>query len=188
MRLYYNIILSLLSFFSINFIYGQKGVRIAYVDVDVILKNLKEYQNIEEVLNNKVTTWQEEIKQRKELLQKSKEKFEVEKILLTDDLIIEKKRDIEEMEETIVRLQEQRFGINGDLAKQRESMLRPIQEEILTVVQKIAKQRKYDFVFDRSANFFMLYSNQTYDISEQVLKTLKRQNTLNKIKQTIIKN
>ena len=42
-------------------------------------------------------------------------------------------------------------------------------------VQNIASKRlRYDFVFDKSSELVMLYSNKKYDISELVLKTINR--------------
>ena len=42
-------------------------------------------------------------------------------------------------------------------------------------VQDIAKERKYDFVFDRSSDIIMLYSAKNYDISDLVLRRIQVQ-------------
>ena len=64
-------------------------------------------------------------------------------------------------------------------------MLKPIQDQILSIVQDIAKERKYDFVFDRSSDIIMLYSAKNYDISELVLRRIQVQERIKERKEKI---
>ena len=59
------------------------------------------------------------------------------------------------------------------MIKQRKKLITPIQDQVLIIVQQIAKEKKYDFIFDRSSDIVMLYSAKNYDISDLVLKRLK---------------
>jgi Skp family chaperone for outer membrane proteins len=68
-------------------------------------------------------------------------------------------------------LQVEREKIN--IKKQRKKLITPIQDQVLIIVQQIAKEKKYDFIFDRSSDIVMLYSAKNYDISDLVLKRLK---------------
>ena len=64
-------------------------------------------------------------------------------------------------------LQEKRFGPDGDMVLERNMLLKPLQDQALTIVQEIAKKKS---IFDRSSDLIMLYSKKNYDISDLVLK------------------
>jgi hypothetical protein len=56
---------------------------------------------------------------------------------------------------------------------------------VLSIVQDIAKERKYDFVFDRSSDIIMLYSAKNYDISDLVLRRIQAQERIKERKEKI---
>ena len=69
-------------------------------------------------------------------------------------------------------LQKKRFGVDGDLYKQRAEMIQPIQDKVYTAIEKKAKQKQFVFVFDRSDNSGILYADPKNDISNEVLKDM----------------
>ncbi len=77
------------------------------------------------------------------------------------------------MQKKIVDLRNQRFGPNGDLTQQQNAIMRPVQEKILQAIQEVAKEDKYDYVFDKSGQILLMYSNPKYDVTQQVLDKLK---------------
>ena len=60
-------------------------------------------------------------------------------------------------------------------------LIKPIQDQVMNVVQTIAKQKKFDKIFDQSADAIMLYSEKKYDISDLVLKSILRTEELEKL-------
>merc|ERR1712169_166305 len=113
--------------------------------------------------------------------QKKKE-LENESVLLTKELYEERMEDISFEEAEILDYQQKRFGPNGDLMIQKRQLIEPIQDQIFAAVQQIAETKKFDFVFDKSADEVMLYSAERYDISEQVLRTITRTSKRNQAK------
>ena len=99
-----------------------------------------------------------------------------ERILLTQELISEREEDLDIEEKEILDYQQDRFGPAGDLILQRKQLIQPIQDQIFIAIQEIAKSKKYDFIFDKSADIVMLYSDKKYDISDQILRTITRAN------------
>ena len=69
-------------------------------------------------------------------------------------------------------LQKQRFGFEGDLFKKRQEMKKPIQDKIYTEIKKIADARSYMIIFDKSSGASMLYANEKYDLSDDVLEAM----------------
>ena len=163
-----------LCFLNIS-IHAQRGTRIAYIDMDVILSKNKEFRTANQLLDEKITQWKKEVELKKIQLKRLEDQFAVEKILLTPDLISDRELEIKDFASEIVSLQEKRFGPNGDMMIQKNQLLKPVQDQVLSIVQDIAKERKYDFVFDRSSDIIMLYSAKNYDISELVLRRIQAQ-------------
>ena len=163
-------IIGLMSF-SVN---AQRGVRIGYIDTEYILQNVPEYQEASTQLDNKVLEWKSEIEQKLSVIEQKKKELENESVLLTKELYEERMEDISFEEAEILDYQQKRFGPNGDLIIQKRQLIEPIQDQIFAAVQQIAETKKYDFVFDKSADVVMLYSAERYDISEQVLRTITR--------------
>ena len=159
--------------FSNAFVYSQRGVRIGYIDMNVILDNISEYKKATKILDERIIKWKKEIELKKNQLSQFRNQLNSERILLTPELISDREIEINDYANEIIALQEKRFGPNGDRIKQRRKLITPIQDQVLVIVQQIAEERKYDFIFDRSSDIVMLYSAKNYDISDLVLKRIK---------------
>ena len=159
-----------------SYIYSQRGVRIGYIDTEYILQNLSEYEETRDQLEEKADEWRREIENRFEEIENKKEALNAERLLLTDELIKEKEEEIEIERNEILDYQQKRFGPRGDLIIQRKQLIQPIQDQIFIAIKEIAKSRKYDFIFDKSADIVMLYSDRKFDISDQILRIITRTN------------
>ncbi len=169
---------------SINII-AQKGARIGYIDMNIILNNIEEYQKSTKSLDKNILLWKKEIELKKIQLKNFQNQLEIEKVLLTSELIKDKELEIEDFALELVNLQEKRFGSNGDMVKQRIKLLQPIQDQVLNIIKDIAKEKKYDFIFDRSSDGTMLYSVKNYDISDLVIKRINRNKKIQDRKEKI---
>lgn len=153
---------------------AQRGVRIGYIDTEYILENVPEYQEATAQLNNKVEQWKLEVEQRLNEIDAKKKQLNNESVLLTKELYEERLEDIQYEEKEILDYQQKRFGPNGDLMLQKKQLIQPVQDQIFSAVQEIASSRKYDFIFDKSADVVMLYSADRFDISELVIRSITR--------------
>ncbi|MDG3582403.1 OmpH family outer membrane protein [Galbibacter pacificus] len=151
---------------------AQRGVRIGYVDMDYILQNVEEYQAANKQLADKVQKWKSEVEDQESTITKMRADLNAEKVLLTKELIQEREEEIDALESQMKDYQQDRFGPQGDLVRQRSQLVKPIQDQVFDAVQEIAANKKYDFVFDKSADVVMLYSDKRYDISEQILRSI----------------
>jgi hypothetical protein len=52
--------------------------------------------------------------------------------------------------------------------------VQPIQDQVFNIVQEIAENKKYDFIFDKSADVVMLFAAKRNDISDLVLRSIER--------------
>lgn len=102
--------------------HAQRGIRIAYVDMDYILQNVPEYQQASQLLDERVNEWKAEIDQKFNEIESQKEALEKEKVFLTKELIAEKEEEIHFVEQQIIEYQQKRFGPGGDLEIQKKTV------------------------------------------------------------------
>jgi Skp family chaperone for outer membrane proteins len=165
--------------------YAQRGVRLAYIDMDEILENVEEYKTAATLLDKNVANWKKDIELKKMELKGSEEQLQAEKVLLTQELIEDRKLELQLFRSEIIDLQTKYFGPTGDYIQQKNNLLKPIQDQVLSIVRQIAQERKYDFVFDRSSDLVMLYSAKNYDISNLVLQRINAQERIKARKKQI---
>ncbi|WP_298473473.1 OmpH family outer membrane protein [uncultured Maribacter sp.] len=153
---------------------AQRGVRIAYVDMEYILENVEEYREATAQLEAKAQKWKLQIEQKRSVVDLAKKDLMAERVLLTDELIAEREEDIQILEKEMLEYQQDRFGPQGDLILQKRRLIQPIQDQVFNEVQKIGTNKKYDFIFDKSADVVMLYSQKRHDISDLILRGIAR--------------
>ncbi|WP_339628462.1 OmpH family outer membrane protein [uncultured Maribacter sp.] len=154
--------------------FAQRGVRMAYVDMEYILENVEEYRDATEQLEAKVQRWKVEVEQKQSIVEQMKKDLMAEKVLLTPELIAEREEEIQILEKEMIEYQQDRFGPQGDLVLQKRRLIQPIQDQVFNEVQKIGVNKKYDFIFDKSADVVMLYSEKRHDISDLILRGIAR--------------
>ena len=171
----------ILLFLTSTFIFGQRGIKIGYIDTEYILENLPEYNQISKRLEEKAGDWKKEIEERSRKIDQKKESLKSERILLTSEMIEEIEEEILIDEEELSEYQQKRFGPRGDLIIQKQQLIQPIQDQIFNAIRELARSRNYDFIFDKSADIVMLYSDKRYDVSDQILRTISRANNRKKV-------
>ena len=154
---------------------AQKAQKIAYIDMEYILENVPEYLEAQNTLDSKVTKWRSTLDKLSRFIEKSKTDLANEREILTNDLILEKEDEITLKQEELRRLESLYFGPNGDMFLLRKQLVKPIQDQVYNSLEDIVLKRKYDFVFDKSSDLVMLYSNKKYDISDLVLNQIVRE-------------
>ena len=160
---------------TVNLLHSQaRGTRVGYIDMEYILQNVPNYAEASIQLESKAQKWKQDIESKKVEINKIKDALKAEKALLTKGLIEERETEIKYLEDEMLDFQQKRFGANGDLINQKALLVKPIQDQVFTVVQDIAESRKYDFIFDKSSDLTMLFAATQFDISDQVLRVLNR--------------
>lgn len=153
---------------------AQRGIKIGYVDMDYILENVPEFQQSISQLDAKAQKWSGELAKKKSEIDQLKEQLENERPLLTIELIEEKEEEIEYLTEQMFSYQDEKFGVSGELLVQKRQLIQPIQDQVFNAVQEIGDNRKYDFIFENSSEALLLFSAKRHDLSDIVLKLIKR--------------
>lgn len=156
-------------------LFGTLGVsaqRFAYVDTEYILDLMPEYRSAQKQLDQLSEDWQKELEKKQQAIDKMVKDFQAEQVLLTEELRKKREQEIKEKEKELKDYRNQKFGYEGELFKKRQELIKPIQDKVFDAVQKIAKQNALDFIFAKSGELIMLYSNAKYDKSDEVLSEL----------------
>jgi outer membrane protein len=156
-------------FFMVTLAQAQK---FAYVDTEYILDNIPEFTEAQAQLDEISSVWQKEIDTKFTEVDKMYKDYQVQSVLLPDDMKKKKEQEIVDKEKEAKNLQRTRFGKDGDLFKKRQELVKPIQEKIYNAIQEIATNSNYAIIFDKGGSLTMMYANPKYDISDEVLDNL----------------
>lgn len=162
-------LLTLLLGFFANTSIAQK---FSYVDSDYILANIPEYKSAKAELDKISIQWQKEIEAKYADIDKLYKAYQAEQIYLPEDMKKKREAEIVNKEKEAKDLQKQKFGVDGELFKKRQELVKPIQDKVYTAIKTIADAKNYAVVFDKSSDLTMLYTNPKFDISDEVLESL----------------
>jgi outer membrane protein len=143
-----------------------------YVDTQYILKNMPAYSEAQNELNKTSQKWQREIELRYEAIENMNKAYRAERVLLTEDMKREREQEIAQSELEAKELQKKRFGLNGDLFKKREELIKPIQDKVFKAIKELAEGGNYMVIFDMSSQSSIIFANPKYDKSDRILKKM----------------
>jgi outer membrane protein len=146
--------------------------KFAYVDTEYILGQIPEYKAAQAELDKISAQWQKEIEAKYAEIDKMYKAYQAEQILLTEDMKKKREGDIVSKEKEAKDLQKQRFGVDGELFKKRQELVKPIQDKVFNAVKTVAEKGAYAVIFDKTGDMTMLYANPKNDKSDDVLELL----------------
>jgi outer membrane protein len=146
--------------------------RYAVIDSKYILEKLPDYKESQIKLDQFSNQWQQEIEKKQADLDKMYKDYDAEQVMLSDALKKKREDELYNREKEVRDLQKKRFGFEGDLFKKRQELIKPIQDKVYTAIQKLAIERSYDFILDKSEGITVIFADPKLDRSEDVLKFL----------------
>lgn len=173
-----NVLLTLGVFVALCFfvsISPAQNLKLAYVDSDIILRDLPEAQKARKEIEETVKGWQDELEKMSNELQKGVEDYQQKQALLNPEKKQQEERRLADLQQKAREFQFQKFDSQrGELTALQEKKLGPIREKILDVIEAVAKEEGFHFVFDKMNDAFMLYADAKFNITYKVLDRLKR--------------
>lgn len=164
-------VLLLFALFFSTFTISQ-AQKIAVIDLDMILQNMKEYTTAQDELDKVATTWRQEIANEQDKIKSMYNKYQAEQVLMSEEMRKAKEDEIMNKEKEVRDMQRDKFGPEGSLFKKRQELVQPIQEKIFAAVDAYAKERAYDLILEKSSAAGLLYVNETLDKTEDVMRKL----------------
>lgn len=148
----------------------------AFVDSEYIRKNIPAFTTAQEQLDKLSKQWEKEVADGYAIVEQMYKSYQNDAVLLSQEMKTKREEAIIVKEKEMKELQNKYFGMEGDLFKKREELVKPIQDEILKAIKEMAVEGSYAVIFDTAAGGNILFANPKYDLSDQVLEKLGYKN------------
>jgi outer membrane protein len=136
------------------------------------MNKMPEYKKANDEMNQFAAKWTKDIQAKYVDIEKMKQKYQQEEILLTADMKKEKLFEIDKKEEELRTLNNSIFGLNGQLFQKKKEILKPILDEIYKTSEKIARKYKLSFIFDKASDMSMFYADPKHDYTDFMIDEL----------------
>ncbi|MFT6716735.1 MAG: outer membrane protein [Saprospiraceae bacterium] len=149
--------------------FGQKT---GFVNVQLVLSKIPEYQLAQEKLNEISKQYMKEITNQKEIISNLYGTYQADKILLSQEMRDKKELEIEAAKTKLESIKIKRFGEGGDLFTERQKLIKPIQDKVYSAIEEIGENKGFSLILDVSSDASILYYNEKYDKTQDVMKKL----------------
>lgn len=146
--------------------------KFAFVDTEYILSQMPEYKSAQDQLDAASAQWQKEIEAKYADIDKLYKAFQAEQVLLSEEMKRKREDDIIQREKEAKDLQKSKFGVDGELFKKRQELVKPLQDKVYNAIKEMATTQQLSIIFDKSSDLTMIYTNPKYDKSDDVLKAM----------------
>ena len=146
--------------------------KLGFVDSDLVLQRLPEFNTVSQDLDRLAAQWQSELDRLAGQADALRAEYAARELLYTD---AEKERKIQEIEAKATEreaLRRRYFSPDGELFREQQNRLRPVQERVLAAIEAVAEDEGYDCVFDRTGDLVFLYTKPRHDLTQLVLDEL----------------
>lgn len=155
-----------------GFALAGSAQKFALIDMEYILKNVPQYEMANEQLNQLSQRWQKEIEVASKEADEMYKQYLSDKVFLTEEQVKKREEEIVAKEQETTELRYKYFGPEGELYKKRQTLMKPIQDDIYNAVKKLSEERGYQAIFDRASSANIIYASPRIDVSNEVLSKL----------------
>ncbi|MDH6356817.1 OmpH family outer membrane protein [Parabacteroides sp. PF5-9] len=146
--------------------------KFALIDMEYILKNIPAYEMTNEQLSQLSQRWQNEVEAIQQEAQTMYKSYQSDLVFLSAEMKSKREEEIIKKEQEAQDVKRQYFGPEGELYKRRESLMKPIQDEIYNAVKEISDDKGYQLILDRASAMSIIFASPRIDISNEVLTKL----------------
>lgn len=152
--------------------FAANAQRYCVIDSRYILEKMVEYKDAQTKIDKLSEDWQKDIDNRMQEVDRMYKTYQAERAMLSEEMRKKREDEIIAKEKSVKDLQKERFGYEGELFKERQKLIKPIQDKVFNAVQKYATSRAFDVVFDKAGGVSLFYADPKIDKSDDVLKLL----------------
>lgn len=147
--------------------------KIGWINSAVIMEKLPEAQDAQHELDKIMADWQAELAKMQNDWKRKFEEYDKKKLIMTDQLRADAEKELQDLDKKIADFRTQKFGQSGELFNKQNELMKPIQNKIFKVLDDIAKEEEYDYIFDKSGDILLMYTNEKHNLTETVLQRLQ---------------
>jgi outer membrane protein len=116
--------------------------------------------------------WQKEVQNLRMEIRGMYDALQAEDILLTREMREERLKEIRIKEKEAEDFQTSIFGPNGSFFVKQQELMKPVMEKIFDACRKVSAKNRLDFLFDKSGDIVMIFTNPRHDYTDFVLEEL----------------
>lgn len=162
----------ILAIIAIAAAFGANAQKFALVDMDYVLRNVPAYEMANEQLNQVSQRWEKEVTELSKEAETMFKNYQADMVFLTDDQKKKREEAIVAKEKEVTDRRYKYFGPEGELYKKRQSLMKPIQEDVYNAVKAVAEEKGYQVIFDRASSQSIVFASPRIDVSNEVLAKL----------------
>lgn len=147
--------------------------KIGHINSEAIMQALPEAIDAQKTLDALVTNWETELQTMQSDWKKKYDSYDKRKLILTDQSRADAEKELRDLDQSIADYRNKKFGQNGELFQKQNDVMKPIQNKIFKVLDEIAKEDGFDYVFDKSGDILLLYATDKNDLTEKVLQRMQ---------------
>lgn len=151
--------------------FGQSTI--GHFSSETVMQQLPEAQDAQKSLDQQVSQWETELQKMQDDWKRKFEEYDKKKLILTDQVRAEQERQLRELDQSIVDFRNRKFGQNGELFQKQNEVMKPVQNKLFQVLEDLAKDEGYDYIFDKSGDILLMYANPKNDLTDKVLKRMQ---------------
>ena len=152
--------------------FGMQAQKFALIDMEYIMKAIPAFESANDQLDQLSKKWQREVETMLTEVQTMYKNYQTELVFLSDEMKTKREEEIIAKEQAANELKRKYFVPDGELYKKRESLMRPIQEEIYNAVQDLCNEKGYQMIIDKSSDMSLIYASPKLDVSDELLNKL----------------
>jgi outer membrane protein len=170
-------------YFALFFVFLTLGSfaqqKIGFIDSESIMKQLAEAQDAQKKIDVIVTTWKDEIADMEKKWKEKFDQYDRRKLVLSDQSRMAAEKELQDLDRKIMETRTLKFGQDGELTKKQQEIMKPVQDKIFQAIQEVAKEDSYDYVFDKSGQVLLLFTNEKFDLTVKVLDKIGKLKKVN---------
>lgn len=146
--------------------------KMALIDMEYILESIPAYQQATSQLDQLSQRYQKEIDAKSKEAETLYKAYQKNASTLNAAQRTQQEEAIIAKEKETMELRQKYFGPEGEMEKQQNALMTPIQDKIYEAVKQISLQKGYDAVIDRASAASIIFASPRLDISNEVLSVL----------------
>ncbi len=165
------IILGLVLVLAATAVHAQS--KIGHINSEAIMQALPEAIDAQKTLDALVAQWEAELQKMQAEWKRKFDDYDKKKLILTDQVRADAEKELRDLDQAIADYRTKKFGQNGELFQKQNEVMKPIQNKIFKVLEEIARDDGYDYIFDRSGEILLLYANDKRDLTSLVISRMQ---------------
>ena len=162
----------LIFFISIwSFVFAQ--LKIGYIDSNEIMNSFEEVKQVQVDLEKVQRRMENEMNGLITRLDSLNQDYERQRLLMSETRRQEKENELRKLEENIQKFQMDKFGPEGEIYRQQNTLLKPVLAKIDGAIQRVGSEQSYDFILDAMSGA-LLYALDSHNLTEDVLEELSK--------------